>query len=29
MTLDQGLALEFGSEFQIADTEERLKGFKK
>jgi enoyl-CoA hydratase len=29
MTLDQGLALEFASEFQIADTEERLKGFKK
>jgi enoyl-CoA hydratase/carnithine racemase len=29
MTLDQGLALEFGSEFQISDTEERLKGFKK
>jgi len=29
MTLDQGLALEFNSEFQISDTEERLKGFKK
>jgi enoyl-CoA hydratase len=29
MTLDQGLALEFGSEFSIPDTEERLKGFKK
>ncbi len=29
MTLDQGLALEFSSEFQITDTEERLKGFKK
>jgi enoyl-CoA hydratase len=29
MTLEQGLALEFNSEFQIADTEERLKGFKK
>ena len=29
MTLDQGLALEFGSEFPISDTEERLKGFKK
>jgi enoyl-CoA hydratase/carnithine racemase len=29
MTLEQSLALEFGSEFQIADTEERLKGFKK
>ncbi len=29
MTLDQGLALEFGSEFPITDTEERLKGFKK
>ena len=29
MTLDQGLALEFNCEFQISDTEERLKGFKK
>ena len=29
MTLDQSLALEFKSEFQISDTEERLKGFKK
>lgn len=29
MTLKESLALEFGSEFQIADTEERLKGFKK
>jgi enoyl-CoA hydratase len=29
MTLDQSLALEFNSEFQITDTEERLKGFKK
>lgn len=29
MSLDQGLALEFKSEFQITDTEERLKGFKK
>ncbi len=29
MTLDQGLALEFASEFQISDTDERLKGFKK
>ncbi len=29
MTLDQGLALEFNSEFPITDTEERLKGFKK
>jgi enoyl-CoA hydratase len=29
MTLEQSLALEFASEFQISDTEERLKGFKK
>jgi enoyl-CoA hydratase len=29
MTLDQSLALEFESEFQISDTDERLKGFKK
>jgi enoyl-CoA hydratase/carnithine racemase len=29
MTLEQSLALEFASEFQITDTEERLKGFKK
>jgi enoyl-CoA hydratase len=29
MTLDQSLAFEFASEFQISDTEERLKGFKK
>jgi len=29
MTLEQGLALEFNSEFQIVDTDERLKGFKK
>jgi enoyl-CoA hydratase len=29
MTLEQSLDLEFGSEFTIADTDERLKGFKK
>jgi enoyl-CoA hydratase/carnithine racemase len=29
MTLDQSLALEFNSEFEISDTDERLKGFKK
>lgn len=29
MTLDQSLALEFASEFQISDTDARLKGFKK
>ncbi|OGP82317.1 MAG: hypothetical protein A2Z08_08475 [Deltaproteobacteria bacterium RBG_16_54_11] len=29
MTLDESLDLEFGSEFTIADTDERLKGFKK
>jgi enoyl-CoA hydratase len=29
MTLEQSLALEFNSEFEIADTDERLKGFKK
>jgi enoyl-CoA hydratase len=29
MTLDESLALEFNSEFQITDTEERLEGFKK
>jgi enoyl-CoA hydratase len=29
MTLDKSLELEFGSEFDITDTEERLGGFKK
>jgi len=29
MTLDQSLELEFGSEFDITDTEQRLGGFKK
>lgn len=29
MTLEDGLELEFGSEFEITDTEERLGGFKK
>jgi enoyl-CoA hydratase/carnithine racemase len=29
MTLEESLDLEFGSEFTIADTDERLKGFKK
>jgi enoyl-CoA hydratase len=29
MTLDKALALEFGTEFDIADTEERIGGFKK
>jgi len=29
MTLAESLALEFESEFQISDTDERLKGFKK
>lgn len=29
MTLDQSLELEYGSEFEITDTEQRLGGFKK
>jgi enoyl-CoA hydratase len=29
MTLEQSLELEYGSEFEISDTEERLGGFKK
>lgn len=29
MTLDEALKLEFGSEFEISDSEERLGGFKK
>jgi len=29
MTLEESLGLEFASEFEIPDTEERLGGFKK